>query len=253
MPCNSFLIFIPTYNEIENVEILYKQIKGLNLDTDILFLDDNSPDGTGKLIDKIIHRDATVFVIHRKEKSGIGSAHQDGIRWAYKKEYKYLITMDCDFSHSPTYIADFMRYAPEYDIVVGSRYMQEKSLLGWSKLRKMLTTLGHFFTNKLLGIPYDATGAFRCYALERIPQSLFGLIQSKGYSFFFESLYALNLNRYSVKEFSINLPARTYGHSKMRLRDVIQSFLRLITTYLQSMIRRSTYLQSSLINKSKEV
>jgi len=253
MSRNSFLIFIPTYNEIENVEILYNQIKGLNLDADILFLDDNSPDGTGKLIDKIIHRDEKAFVIHRKGKSGIGCAHQDGIRWAYEKEYQFLITMDCDFSHSPAYIADFMRYAPEYDVVVGSRYMQEKSLLGWSKFRKALTTLGHFLTKKLLRMPYDATGAFRCYALKRIPQSLFGLIQSKGYSFFFESLYVLSLNHYSVKEFSINLPARTYGHSKMHLKDVFQSFLQLIITYLQSMIRRNTYLQSPLPNKSKEV
>jgi len=217
------------------------------------FLDDNSPDGTGQLIDKIARRDETVFAIHREKKYGIGSAHQEGIRWAYEKEYKFLITMDCDFSHSPIYLADFMRYAPEYDIVVGSRYLQEKSLLGWSKLRKALTTLGHFFTNKLLRMPYDATGAFRCYALERIPQGIFELIQSKGYSFFFESLYALNLNHYSVKEFPINLPARTYGHSKMHLKDVFQSLLRLSITYLKSVTKRNTYFQISSLNKSKEV
>ncbi|HLG40848.1 MAG TPA: glycosyltransferase, partial [Chitinophagaceae bacterium] len=84
MQRNGFLIFIPTYNELENVEILYNQIKSLNLDVDFLFLDDNSPDGTGQLIDKMAVQDKTVFVIHREKKNGIGSAHQDGIRWAYE-------------------------------------------------------------------------------------------------------------------------------------------------------------------------
>ena len=101
---NNFLIFIPTYNEIENVEILYGQIKDLNLEADILFLDDNSPDGTGQLIDKIAGEDEAVFVIHRKRKSGIGSAHQDGIRWAYEKEYQFLFCIDKEIASPIFYL-----------------------------------------------------------------------------------------------------------------------------------------------------
>ena len=111
---NKFLIFIPTYNEADNVESIFQQLTKLDLPADILFLDDNSPDGTGKIIDKMVDNNKNVFVIHRSAKSGIGSAHQRGIRWAYSKDYEVLITMDCDFTHSPEYITDFIKHSGEW-------------------------------------------------------------------------------------------------------------------------------------------
>ena len=130
------LIFIPTYNEAENVENIYKQIKALNVDADMLFLDDNSPDGTGEIIDRISAADPSVHSIHRKGKLGIGSAHMDGIRWAYARGYKMLITMDCDLTHSPDYLPDFIRHSTDCDIVVGSRYMKKDSIVEWNLFRK---------------------------------------------------------------------------------------------------------------------
>ena len=234
------LVFIPTYNEAENVENIYNQIKALHLDTDILFLDDNSPDGTGRIIDKIVEKNKNVFVIHRSGKLGIGSAHQDGIKYAYDKKYETLITMDCDFTHSPSYIIDFINNSNGYDVVVGSRFLKKDSLASWNLFRKFMTHLGHFLTLILLNMPYDASGAFRLYKLNKIKQGVFGLVQSNGYSFFFESLLILHMNKYKIKEIPTELPARTYGHSKMTLKDIKTSISRLLTTFKRKLLNRET-------------
>lgn len=242
MADEKILIFIPTYNEVDNVRTIYGRLKALGLDADILFLDDHSPDGTGAVLDELAVADPRVNVIHRSGKLGIGSAHQDGIRWAYDHDYSTLITMDCDFSHSPEYIHDFMRLSSHGDVVVGSRYMDKASLDEWNILRKFLTHLAHFLTNTLLKMPYDATGAFRLYNLRTIPPQVFGLVESKGYSFFFESLYILFLNGFSIKEFPIKLPTRTYGHSKMTLRGAMNSFNHLWRICVRTWTRRDSFI-----------
>lgn len=226
MQKNKVLIFIPTYNEAENITIIYRLLKELQLPEpfDILFLDDNSPDGTGKIIDQMAAQNQQVFAIHRKSKDGIGSAHAVGIRWAYEHHYEMLITMDCDLTHSPDYIGSFYSASAQADIVIGSRYLTKDSLRTWNFFRKFLTKLGHFLTKNLLGMSYDASGAFRLYRISQIPQGVFQLIQSKSYSFFFESLLILHSNRLKIVEVPIKLPKRTYGNSKMSLKDAWTSF-----------------------------
>lgn len=238
---NDLLIFIPTYNEQENVEPLLDQILGLRLAADVLFIDDNSPDGTGELLDSLAARHANVFVLHRSGKLGIGSAHVEGIDWAYDHGYKRLVTMDCDFTHSPEYIRDFLAQAETADVVVGSRYLQEKSLETWNAYRRMLTRLGHLLTLFFLKMPYDATGAFRAYRLDRLPRYFLDPVQSKGYSFFFESLYILHLNGYRIAEVPTNLPARVYGHSKMRLNDMAHSVWQLAHTYFTTLVNSERF------------
>ena len=232
---NKLLIFIPTFNEAENVNIIYQMIKSLHLSIsyDILFLDDNSPDGTGSIIDKLCEEDKQLFVIHRKDKQGIGSAHQTGIDWAYEHNYEALITMDCDLTHSPEYILDFYNAGKSTPIVIGSRYMDIDSLKTWNIFRKTLTRFGHFLTKHLLNMPYDASGAFRFYDLKKIPHAVFLLVESKSYSFFFESLLILHLNKFEVKEISIKLPKRTYGDSKMNFIDAWTSFQFLFKMFLK--------------------
>jgi len=234
MAANKLLISIPTYNEAENVKTVSEQINELKLGADILFVDDNSPDGTGAIINEMSKHNPNIHVIHRPRKQGIGSAHLDGIRWAYNNGYKTLITMDCDFSHLPAYLTRFVENSSNCDVVVGSRYKQKSSLSEWNLLRKTLTHVGHFLTKSMLKMPYDATGAYRLYNLDRIPIELFDLVRSMGYSFLFESLYIIHVNGYSIKELPINLPARTYGHSKMTIKDIAQSLLTLIDIYLKS-------------------
>ena len=217
------LIFIPTYNEADNVEAIYCEICKLQLDADFLFLDDNSPDGTGRIIDRMVSASPRVHAIHRPGKEGIG-AHRDGIQWAYDHGYKVLITMDCDFTHQPQTIVQFLHHSADHEVVIGSRFIEKNSLPNWNLQRRAITYFGHFMTRLMLGMPLDATGAFRAYRLDRIPPALFHLVQSRGYSFFFESLYICWLNGLNVKEIPVTLPARTQGHSKMAIRDAVQSF-----------------------------
>jgi dolichol-phosphate mannosyltransferase len=236
------LVFIPCYNEKDNVRKIHKEIRELNIRPDILFVDDNSPDGTGEILDQMSQKDRNLFVMHRSGKLGIGSAHQAGIEWAYTRGYGRLITMDCDFTHPPEYIPKLIESLNGYDIVSTSRYMRKGSLKGWNIIRKTLTHLGHLMTKFLLKMPYDATGAFRLYDLERIPKDIFSLVASKGYSFFFESLYVLNLNGFKIKEIPIHLPPRTYGSSKMETKDIIQSLKQLYSTYTNTVSNRDKYL-----------
>ena len=241
------LLFIPTYNEHENVQRIYDLIKALSLDLDLLFLDDNSPDGTGQLLDEMAALDPRLYVIHRAGKFGIGSAHQAAIQWAYDQGYAVVVSMDCDLTHPPEHIPEFLKQAESYEGVVGSRFMREESLAEWNLLRKFLTHLGHFLTRYMLRVPYDATGAFRSYRLDRINRGVFQLVESPGYAFFFESLH-ICLSGVRVQEIPIELPIRTHGHSKMKLTDVFASLQRLMQLY-----RRSFRLKTELrkLNRSE--
>jgi dolichol-phosphate mannosyltransferase len=222
------LIFVPTYNERENVREMFTQLVALGLECSFLFLDDHSPDGTGEVLDELARTHKNLHVIHRPGKLGIGSAHLDGILWAYDHGYARLITMDCDFTHSPADIPRLLEHASRYDVVVGSRYLEKNSLPGWNAFRRILTSFGHFLTSRFLGIQYDATGALRVYNLAAIPRALFTRVSSRGYAFFFESLFLIVRNGFSVGEIPIVLPARTYGHSKMSVREAARSALRIV-------------------------
>jgi dolichol-phosphate mannosyltransferase len=220
---NKTLIFIPTYNERENAPRMCAEISSLGLDADLLFVDDNSPDGTGEEMERLKSRFPKLIVHHRTGKLGVGSAHHDAIMWAYDQGYESLVTLDCDFTHSPSDIPNLIACLADHDVAVGSRWLNANSLPGWNVFRRFMTWGGHWLTKTLLGLSQDASGAFRAYRLDRIDQRIFTLIQSKGYSFFFESLFVLVKNGCSVVEMPIVLPARTYGHSKMTADAAIRS------------------------------
>lgn len=225
------LVLVPTYNESGNVDRLCRDVLALGLEVHLLFVDDNSTDGTGEILDRLAREFDSVEVIHRAGKLGVGSAHVAGIRWAYAHGYDRLVTMDCDFTHDPRYIPALLESAERgADVVVGSRYLQKDSLAGWNLARKTLTHIGHLLTRTLLGMPYDATNAFRCYRLDVIPQRAFDVVVSAGYSFFFESLYVLHRNGFRIAEIPVPLPKRTYGSSKMGLREIHASVRLLVVT-----------------------
>jgi dolichol-phosphate mannosyltransferase len=224
------LIFIPTYNEHENVTPMVEQLLALKLDCDIVFMDDASPDGTGALLDALAKTaNGRIRVVHRAGKNGIGSAHQEGLAMAYREGYDVLVTMDCDFTHAPEDIPRLLAHCGagtatgSYDLVVGSRFLAENSLPGWTAMRRGLTHLGHSATRSMLGVSADATGAFRAYNLRTIPQSIFALVDEPGYAFFFRSMFVMQENRVKIHEIPIVLSARTYGHSKMNLTEVGRS------------------------------
>jgi dolichol-phosphate mannosyltransferase len=222
------LVFIPTYNEKGNIVKLYNQLKRLDINLDLLFIDDCSPDGSGQILDQLASQDNDLNVIHRRRKLGIGSAHKEGIAWAYSNDYKILITMDSDFSHSPDKIEDFIRCSKENDVVVGNRYMHMNSMADLSIFRRVLSVTAHAMTNLFLRMPYDATNAYRLYRLDKIDIDLFEKVESDSYSYFFESLYVLYSNKISITEVPIKIGGRSTGDSKMTFRDALISIKILI-------------------------
>lgn len=203
------LIFIPIYNDRENAPLMCEQIHKLGLDADVLFVDDASPDSTGRVLEDIKPRFPRLSVLLREGKFGIGSAHREAIRWAYEKGYELLVTMDCDYTQSPVDIVRLIVASQEADIVVGYR-----NLMGWNIFRRTTTGLGHWLTRRMLDIRQDASGDFRAYRLDRIPRDVFGLLRSSDHEFFLESLFILNCNGFKIYEIPIALPIRTYRHSK---------------------------------------
>src|SRR5687768_1765130 len=218
-----------------------RDLLALNLGADILFLDDNSPDGTGRVLDGLAEKHPEVSVVHRPGKLGIGTAHQDGINRAYEMGYDRLITMDCDFTHAPADVLRLVHASEGYDVTLGSRYMEKNSLPGWNLFRRSLTGLGHLLTERLLKMQYDATGALRVYNLKTIPRGLFGMVVSRGYSFFFESLFLMVQNGLKVKEVPIVLPARTYGTSKMSMNEAFRSLRQLGSLYASTLSNPSQF------------
>jgi dolichol-phosphate mannosyltransferase len=228
------LLFIPTYDEQDNVRPMLTELRRHVPDADIVFMDDSSPDGTGQILDELAKTEPKLTVLHRAGKLGIGSAHLAGIAYAYDKGYGTLVTLDCDFTHSPSDIPLLVAQSADADIAIGSRYLKADSLPEWNVLRKILTRVGHLLTVGLLGIGGDATGALRAYRLSTVPREMFSLVKARGYAFFFESLFIAHQNGLVIREVPIRLPARTQGHSKMSLAEIRRSVVQLVTLTIAS-------------------
>jgi dolichol-phosphate mannosyltransferase len=236
------LVFVPTYNERDNALRMCVAINEIGLDADILFMDDNSPDGTGRLLEELKSRFPRLIVRHRTGKLGLGSAHLEAIQWAYDHDYQVLVTMDGDFTHSPSDIPTLISAARQCDLSIGSRWVKENSLPGWSVVRRVATMLGHALTKTVLRIPQDASGAFRAYRLDHLPRELFSLVRSRGYPFFFESLFIFIRNGYAVVEVPIILPARTRGQSKRSATVALKDAVYIFELYLGYLRRPDRYL-----------
>lgn len=228
---DNILIIIPTFNENKNINILIENIFNKSLEFIILIIDDSSTDGTLETIKNLQKTHKNLFLLQRPKKMGIGSAHIDGIKWAYKNNYLKVITMDGDLTHSTDKINEFIEQGKNFDLVVGSRFLDKNSLNDWNFHRKLLTYFGHFCTKFFLKIDIDATGGFRFYNLNKIPFLLFDKIESKNYSFFIESIFIIQTNYFSITEVPLTLPKRTYGTSKMRISDLFQSLNLLISLF----------------------
>jgi dolichol-phosphate mannosyltransferase len=212
---HNVLIFIPTYNERDNIERLYQEIKKLSHETNILFLDDNSPDGTGKIIDAIVAQDPSCSAIHRPGKMGLGTAHKEAFRFAHKHDFQYLLTMDADFTHHPHYIPALIAQREKADIVIGSRYTSGGQMHGWGKIRLPFTYFWRGMIKYGLGMPYDCTGAFRLYKVKQLKPELYDSLRSVGFSFCMESLYYLKKNGLQISEVPIRANNRVAGKSKL--------------------------------------
>jgi dolichol-phosphate mannosyltransferase len=232
---NKVLVFIPTYNERGNVQRLYQEIKKLPYDLDILFCDDNSPDRTGELIDSLIAADSSVKVIHRPSKMGLGTAHIEAFKYAREHAYDYLITMDADFTHNPSYIPALIMKKDRADIVIGSRYISGGKMEGWNKIRLPFTYFWRSMIKYGLGMPYDCTGAFRLYNVKILNPDLFKKLTSQGFAFCMESLYRFKHNGAQIVEVPILARNRQEGKSKLSgkiMREVAKKYFCLLADRL---------------------
>ena len=230
------LLIIPTLNERKNITILFKKIKKIDQKIDILFVDDNSTDGTREEILYLKKRNKSIYFIFRPRKLGIGSAHKDGLKFAYKKKYKIILTMDADGTHNPKYIKNLIKYSTKYDLISTNRFEKKDSLIEWPVHRRFLTKIRFYLINILLNINYDSSGAYRCYNAKNIKLNDVLSAQNDGYSFFWESLYLLNKKKYSIKEIPIYLPYRKVGSSKMTMRDIVGSLFYLFKYSIKNLI-----------------
>ena len=228
------LLVIPTYNEADNIERLIREVAAQALPLDILVIDDNSPDGTGRLAESL-SREIPLKVIHRKGKLGIGSAHKEGFRYALEHGYATTVTMDADFAHSPECLREMFRAAATSDVVVGSRYLDGGGLQGWGLPRLLLTHTAHWLTNHLLAIPYDCTGGFRLYHTRVLDRIHFGEIQSEGYAFLIEMLFHVHQQGFSVTEIPIVISSRRLGKSKISRSEILRAVKLLLRLSLQRM------------------
>ncbi len=219
------LIIIPTYNERENLSPLLKEIFSYALETDILIVDDNSPDGTGELADEIHQLNAQVNVLHRPGKHGLGTAYIEGFKYAIDHGYDAAFEMDADFSHDPRYLPDFLKAIENADVVIGSRYVQGGDTPNWSLLRRFISGGGNIFARFMLGIPvHDCTAGYRCYRREVLEHIDLDAIQSQGYAFQIELVYRVMKHGFKIVETPIVFMDRRVGKSKMSRKIVIEGF-----------------------------
>jgi dolichol-phosphate mannosyltransferase len=225
MTKNSALIVIPTYNEIENLEPLIQDILAQDCKFDILVVDDNSPDGTGALADRLAVELSEVHVMHRPGKMGLGTAYIQGFTWALEQGYEYVLEMDCDFSHHPRYLPNFFKEIQSADLVIGSRYVKGGGTLNWDWLRKFISGGGNTFARLMLGLKtHDCTGGFRCYRRDMLQRVPWDEMQLKGYAFQVGSVYYVERLGGRVAEFPIIFEDRRVGQSKMSSKIVIEAF-----------------------------
>ncbi|MBN3038989.1 MAG: polyprenol monophosphomannose synthase [Candidatus Omnitrophica bacterium] len=210
------LVIIPTYNEVGNLEKLVANIHTIVPQSDVLIIDDSSPDGTGKLAEQLTKRNKKIKLILRPHKAGLGSAYIQGFKYALNNDYDYIFEMDADLSHDPRYLADFLKYAPTHQLILGSRYIEGGSISAWGTGRRTLSYLANIYARVLLGLPYrDLTGGYKCYRREVLDNIGLDSIISEGYVFQIETTYRAHRKGYTIKEIPIVFKDRSRGKSKI--------------------------------------
>ena len=226
------LLVIPTLNEFGNIQKIYKKIQKLSKKPDLLFIDDNSFDGSKQVIINLKKKNKKVNYIFRKQKLGIGSAHKLGIKLGKKKNYRYVCTMDCDGTHNPKYIKKMLYHIKTNDMVITNRFLKKNSLKSWDIKRKIITKLRYNIIKILLGTKLDGSGGFRLYDLKKIKLKDILEAKDENYSFFWESTFLLEYKKYKIWEVPMNLPDRVLGSSKMQFTDVVKGFFYLLKIFI---------------------
>lgn len=215
------LIITPTYNELENIGRLINDLLEKYDNLDVLVVDDNSPDGTGKYIEEISAQNQRIKLIKRDKKLGLGTAYIAGFKYALQHDYDYVFEMDADYSHDPVEIGNFLDAAKQYDLVLGSRYVRGVNVINWPMRRLLLSYFANKYTRFVTGMPiHDATGGFKCFRRKVLESINLDQVSSNGYAFQIEMTFKAWKKGFKVGEIPIIFIDRVKGRSKMSKKIV---------------------------------
>ena len=221
---NKNLIIIPTYNEINNIELIINKIIDLDINADILVVDDNSPDKTYEKVKDLKKKFSNLFLIINNKKLGIGKAYIKGFEYAISKNYSKVIQIDSDMSHNPNDIIKLLESSNTYDLVIGSRYINGIRIINWPLSRLALSYFANLYAKIITGLTiHDCTGGFKCIDVNVLKSLNLSSINSQGYSFQIEINYRAHIKKYKIKEIPIIFTDRTIGKSKMSKKIIIEA------------------------------
>jgi dolichol-phosphate mannosyltransferase len=233
------VVVIPTYNEKENLEKLVQLVLAQHPDIHVLVVDDNSPDGTGLLADTLAVAIPRIKVLHRQGKMGLGSAYREGFRIALADGADYIVEMDADFSHDPTVLPRFFEKMQDYDLVIGSRYLNGVSVVNWPLRRLMLSYCASVYTRMITGLRLaDCTSGFKCFRREVLEAVDLKTIKSDGYSFQIEMNFRCKELGFRLGEVPIIFIDRHAGTSKMSKKIVREAVVMVWKLKIGSICKR---------------
>jgi len=218
------IVIIPTYNESQNIVKLIEKIFSVAPEIHILVVDDNSPDGTAELVEKLMQSDDRLHLIRRPGKLGLGTAYIAGFKYALEKGYDAIFEMDADFSHNPEDISRFLEALQDADLVIGSRYLTGVNVINWPLRRLILSYFANMYTRVITGMPIkDATGGYKCFRASALKQIDLDKVKTNGYGFQIEMNFRLWAKGFRVKEIPIIFVDRMNGESKMNKKIIIEA------------------------------
>jgi dolichol-phosphate mannosyltransferase len=239
---NQTLIIVPTVNERENLPRMVQRLLSLPTGVDVLVVDGNSSDGTGKIADELAAKHPQVHVLHEQKKNGLGRAYIAGFKWALENKYEFIFEMDCDFSHDPDEIPNFIKAASRdggTDLVIGSRYSGGVRVLNWPLKRLMLSRCAGIYVWLITGMPFtDPTGGYKCFRRRALQSINLDQIHSNGYSFQIEMTHRLWRDGFHITEVPITFTERVEGSSKLSRHIVIEAFWMVWWLWLRNGLRR---------------
>ena len=223
-------VVTPTYNEAENLPKLVSALFSLPLDINVLVVDDNSPDGTGRVADELVSKyPGRIEVLHRPGKMGLRSAYLNGFQKVMDGSVDAIVQMDADFSHDPSALLDMASLLQVNDVVLGSRYVKGGSVdERWPLWRRSLSSFGNYYARTILGLPlHDVTTGYRMWRRETLQQVPFERIQSNGYVFLVEMAYLAHCLEFTIGEAPIYFADRRWGKSKMSIKIQMEAAFRI--------------------------
>ncbi len=239
---NDTLVIVPTYNERENLPRMAQRLLSLPVAVDVLVMDGNSPDGTGKIADELAAKHPQIHVLHETGKNGLGRAYISGFKWALAHSYEYIFEMDCDVSHNPDDVPAFLDAAKNQnaDLVLGSRYVGGIRVINWPLKRLMLSRFAGKYVAFVTGMPFtDPTGGYKCFRRHALQALELDKIHCYGYGFQIELTNKLWRQGFKVVEVPIIFTDRTHGQSKMGGGIVNEAFWLVWRLWFQNGFRRS--------------